>query len=467
MNGKRLIQLGVPPDHVGLAVAGLHAAAKRGRDPWNPKRFLPQLVAAPEQYLDDPDFAALAQALLEQRESPEVRREVKYARWGVNLDPQSLAQMEVACRLPVATAAALMPDAHVGYGLPIGGVLACENAVIPYAVGVDIACRMLLSVTDLPVEPLEENEASQCRELDRALERETCFGAGGAWKRPLDHDVLDEDWTITAVTREMRDRAAAQLGTSGSGNHFVEWGILELPQADLGLAAGRYVALLSHSGSRGAGAQVCRRYSDIARRKLSHRDREDPQRRHLGWLSLDDPDGHDYWQAMELMGRYAAANHELIHRRVIAAAGGQAMAVVENHHNFAWKEKHGDAEWVVHRKGATPAGPGVLGVIPGTMADPAFVVRGRGEPNSLRSASHGAGRAMSRTEAKRTFRWKSWQEYLRERKVRLLAGGLDEVPGAYKDIREVMQAQQDLVESIAIFKPRIVMMCGDDSPAED
>ena len=169
MNGKRLIQLGVPPDQVGLAVAGLHSAAKRGRDPWNPKRFLPQLVAAPEQYLDDPDFAALAQALLEQRESPEVRREVKYARWGVNLDPQSLAQMEVACRLPVATAAALMPDAHVGYGLPIGGVLACENAVIPYAVGVDIACRMRLSVTDLPVEPLEENEASRCRELDRAL----------------------------------------------------------------------------------------------------------------------------------------------------------------------------------------------------------------------------------------------------------------------------------------------------------
>ena len=170
---------------------------------------------------------------------------------------------------------------------------------------------------------------------------------------------------------------------------------------------------------------------------------------------------------MNLMGRFAAANHEVIHENVISRAGASALAVVENHHNFAWKEQVGDEELIVHRKGATPAPPGVLGVIPGSMASPAFIVRGKGAPESLNSASHGAGRRMSRKAAKDQFRWHMWKEVFREHRVRLLAGGLDEVPGAYKDIREVMAAQSDLVESIGEFHPRIVMMCGDGSPAED
>ena len=166
-------------------------------------------------------------------------------------------------------------------------------------------------------------------------------------------------------------------------------------------------------------------------------------------------------------GRYAAANHEMIHQNVLSLSGAISLAVVENHHNFAWKEKHGDQEWVVHRKGATPAGEGELGIIPGSMADPAFLVRGKGHPDSLRSAAHGAGRRMSRTQAKREFKWATWRARLKEQRVRLLAGGLDEVPGAYKDIHQVMAAQQDLVETIARFDPRIVMMCGDGSRPED
>ena len=390
-----------------------------------------------------------------------------YSKWGQHFDKQTLEQMETACLLPVSRAAALMPDAHVGYGLPIGGVLACENVVIPYAVGVDIACRMRLTITDLDVGRLDENEASHCRGMDRALEKGTLFGKGGEWQRPFEHPVLDEDWQITSVTSETRDRAAKQLGTSGSGNHFVEWGIVEFAEPELGLEAGRYVALMSHSGSRGAGARVCQRYSELAAKLLSPTDRTQTRRRELAWLPLDHEWGEEYWRAMNLMGRYASANHEMIHQNVLGLSGGISLAVVENHHNFAWKEKHGDQEWVVHRKGATPAGEGELGIIPGSMADPAFLVRGKGHPDSLCSAAHGAGRCMSRRQAKREFKWAPWRARLKEQRVRLLAGGLDEVPGAYKDIHQVMAAQQDLVETIARFDPRIVMMCGDGSRPED
>jgi len=391
----------------------------------------------------------------------------RYITWGQSLDPQSLAQMDSACRLPIARAAALMPDAHVGYGLPIGGVLACENAVVPYAVGVDIACRMRLTVTDLEARRLDENIASSCRELDHSLEKGTRFGKGQQWEKPYAHAVLDEDWKITQVTADLQDRAVKQLGTSGSGNHFVEWGILEIAETDLGLEPGRYIALMSHSGSRGAGAKVCQHFSQRAKQILPKSYRDDPAMQHLAWLSLDSEEGQAYWQAMNLMGRYAAANHEVIHRNVLRLAGAQSVVSIENHHNFAWKETHGENEWVIHRKGATPAGKGELGVIPGSMADPAFIVRGKGNAASLRSASHGAGRQMSRTQAKRKFKWKPWKDYLKQRRVRLLAGGLDEVPGAYKNIHEVMAAQQDLVETVARFDPKIVMMCADGSRPED
>jgi tRNA-splicing ligase RtcB len=424
------------------------------------------VIAAPERFLADPVFGQLAEALMRQAEAAPSRN-VTYRHWGADLDEASHQQMANACRVPVAVAGALMPDAHVGYGLPIGGVLACENAVIPYGVGVDIACRMKLTVTDFPPDIIEANDPAACVVLDRALEKGTRFGTGKSWARPFDHPVMDRDWTVSKITRQMRDTAWGQLGTSGSGNHFVEWGLLDLPADELGLPAGRYTALMSHSGSRGTGAQVCNHYSRIAQQRLPERLREDSHLRHLGWLNMDTEVGQEYWNAMNLMGDYASANHEVIHCHVTGLAGVQRLATVENHHNFAWRETHRGRTVYVHRKGATPAGTGVLGVIPGNMADTAFIVRGKGEPNSLMSAAHGAGRCMSRTAAFNQFRWPQWREYLRQRNVRLLAGGLDEVPGAYKNIREVMAAQTDLVEIVGRFTPRIVMMCGDGSRAED
>jgi tRNA-splicing ligase RtcB len=240
-----------------------------------------------------------------------------------------------------------------------------------------------------------------------------------------------------------------------------------LANPELGLEAGKYVALLSHSGSRGAGARVCQRYTEIARRIAPSRIRDDSQLKHLAWLEMDRAEGLEYWAAMNLMGDYASANHAVIHRNVVKLAGGDAIATVENHHNFAWLEVHGGRNLYVHRKGATPAGAGQLGVIPGNMADSAFIVRGRGNAQSLNSAAHGAGRRMSRTAAIKQFNWNHWRRHLKEKNVRLLAGGLDEVPGAYKDIHDVMAAQTDLVEPIGEFFPRIVMMCGDGSRAED
>lgn len=399
---------------------------------------------------------------------------------GDDFDQPALDQLERACSLPVSRRGALMPDAHVGFGLPIGGVLATEGVVIPYAVGVDIACRMKLSVLDLPVGALDDER--ERRRLAHAIESRTLFGVGGEFRRPHEHAVMDADWTVSPITAAAKDKAWHQLGTSGSGNHFVEFGVLTVgdnspravrqswiggSHANWDLAPGTYLALLSHSGSRGTGARVCDHYSRVA--KALHPELSGELAR-LAWLDLDSPEGREYWGAMNLMGRYAAANHACIHRAILEELGAHAVADVENHHNFAWLEKHpivGGREVVVHRKGATPAGPGVMGVIPGSMASPGFVVVGKGQPESLHSAAHGAGRVMSRTKARECFTFGDVRKELKEAGITVLSAGADESPGVYKDIHRVMARQQDLVDAVARFDPRIVKMAPEGEKPED
>ncbi len=379
-----------------------------------------------------------------------------YRIWGDDLDPEAIAQMERACALPVAHRGALMPDAHRGYGLPIGGVLATRGAVIPYAVGVDIACRVKLTVVDLP--PDELDQPRRLQQLRAAIEKETRFGIGARFETPREHPVMDRDWTVSPVTESLKDKARSQLGTSGSGNHFVEFGVFEVGErvaAELGVPAGRHLALLSHSGSRGAGAAVASHYSKLARRLRPGLPKESA---HLAWLDLDSEEGAEYWAAMQLMGEYAAANHACIHRALHQRLGMETLLDVENHHNFAWLEEHDGETLVVHRKGATPASRGALGVIPGTMADPAYLVRGLGRESSLASAAHGAGRVMSRTAAKKRLHWDDAHRTLDERRVTLISAGLDEVPAVYKRIDEVMAAQSNLVETLGTFRPRLVKM---------
>ena len=383
-----------------------------------------------------------------------------YRIWGTDIDKEAIGQMERACSLPVAVRGALMPDAHVGYGLPIGGVLAVRDAVIPYAVGVDIACRMKMTVLDLPPSLLQ----SEPERFKNAINSGTLFGVGAAYRKRRQHPVMDLDWSVSPVTLQNKDLAWGQLGTSGSGNHFVEFGILTVEKPETGLVPGAYLALLSHSGSRGTGSKVASCYSKAA--MLKHR--ELPREfRHLAWLDMRSHEGKEYWAAMELMGRYAAANHEMIHEQIAGYLGARVLLDIENHHNFAWKERHDGEELVVHRKGATPAGAGVRGIIPGSMGTPGFVVQGKGSEASLMSAAHGAGRRMSRTAAKQQFTWNDARGLLDAAGVTLISAGLDEVPMVYKDIFKVMSAQTDLVEILARFDPKIVKMAEGRERAED
>ncbi|MCD4823865.1 MAG: RtcB family protein [Phycisphaerae bacterium] len=463
MKTRELMNLGLSKPATKVAVAccrdaRMSAAAIR--------ELIPDIAGNPGAYVDDDVWSPLAAELLRAvaaRESFVPRQTpAPWRQWGENLEESSVAQLEAAAELPIAVRGALMPDAHMGYGLPIGGVLATDNAVIPYAVGMDIACRMRLSVFDLPADALD----SQRAKLRNALSRETCFGVGASFRKQYrrSHKVMDADWSVSPITQRFKDKAWSQLGTSGSGNHFVEFGTLTLDRAELGLAAGVYLALLSHSGSRGTGSEVARHYSHLAMDKHP----ELPKHlRQLAWLGLDTAAGQEYWAAMELMGEYAAANHELIHRYITRNLGVKVIAEVENHHNFAWRETHDGREVIVHRKGATPAHEGVLGVVPGSMATPGFVVRGKGNEESLCSASHGAGRVMSRTQAKKTLTWSDAKKRLAAAGVEVMQAGLDEVPMVYKDIFAVMDAQADLVETIARFDPKLVRMAPGGERPED
>jgi len=462
MNSRQLQKLGVPEACVKSAISAIQIAMKAGDQKGKQiKQLIKSVLDRPEDFTGDEHFGQFAKDVIADREF--VRPEpIAYRTWGSEIDQASHAQMRQACGVPMAAGAALMPAAHVGYGLPIGGVLALAGAVITYAVGVDIACRMKLSVLDLPPATLDK----EFNLYQEALAGGTRFGIGSTHEKPQDHPVMDQDWSVTRITREKKDLAWSQLGTSGSGNHFVDFGVLHLPERDegLGLDAGQYVAMMSHSGSRGTGAAVCSTFSGIARSQLPAKYDD---LAYLAWLSLDSEAGQEYWAAMNLMGDYAAANHDVIHRLVSKLLGAKIIAGVENHHNFAWKEIHGGRELIVHRKGATPAGEGVLGVIPGSMASPAFVVRGRGNTDSLNSASHGAGRRMSRKQAKDKYNWNAVQKDLEKNGVNVLSAGADEAPGAYKDIEDVMRAQADLVAIVARFDPKIVKMCSDGSQAED
>lgn len=447
-----------------LALKLVADAARLGMKKEAIRAALRPVTDNPESNLDHPLFGELAQKLVEV-DTARMRyvprgEPARWRQWGTDVEEGALEQMRNACKLPVAVKGALMPDAHQGYGLPIGGVLATKGVVIPYAVGVDIACRMKLTVLDLPVSMLR----GQQEQLAKAINAETRFGVGAEFKKRREHGVMDADWSVTPVTGTHKDKAWGQLGTSGSGNHFVEFGELTLTKPDLGLEAGTYLALLSHSGSRGTGADVAAYYSKIAMRLRPELPRE---LMHLAWLDLDRQEGLEYWEAMQLMGKYAAANHELIHRFIARHLGARVLLDVENHHNFAWREVHDGQEVIVHRKGATPAGVGVLGIIPGSMGTAGFIARGLGEPESLSSASHGAGRRMSRTAAKAAFTWHDVKKFLADRGVTLISAGLDEAPMAYKDIESVMAAQADLVEAVARFEPRLVKMAPAGERPED
>jgi tRNA-splicing ligase RtcB len=464
--GKELRAIGYPEGPVISIAMNIMQKQYKHTAKEEVMELLKAVLASPANYLDDAVLALIAKQLMP--EEKENEGELSLNQNGIqfnvfgseHIEQGALHQMYTAAKLPVAVAGALMPDAHHGYGLPIGGVLATENAVIPYGVGVDIGCRMCLSIYDIDPKELVQKESFFARELGEA----TLFGSGAQFKQSEEHEVMDNELFFELpLLKNLHGRAWKQLGTSGSGNHFVEFGIVEIAEKDevLGVEAGKYVGLLSHSGSRALGANIANHYTKIAISK-----RRLPQdAKNLAWLNLDEEAGMEYWLAMNLAGDYASACHHVIHNKIAKQLGRKPMKMVENHHNFAWKEvlsgvEGGNREVIVHRKGATPAGKDVLGIIPGSMTATGFIVKGKGEPASVNSASHGAGRLMSRSKALQSITHNALKEELKKHGVKLLGGGLDEAPFAYKDINVVMQSQQSLVDVVGSFTPKIVKMDG-------
>ncbi len=432
--------------------------------------ILKNVLKSPEETFETSEFYSLAQKIInlqKEMDNDTIPLETKpksYAVFGGDqIEDGARKQMETAMKLPVSVAGALMPDAHQGYGLPIGGVLATRNAIIPYGVGVDIGCRMALSIYDMEESFFEENQSKFKRELIA----QSNFGAGNGFRGQykFDHEVLENKlFNENPLLQNLKDKAWSQLGSSGGGNHFVEFGIIEFAERDevLNIEKGKYVALLTHSGSRGFGATIAGHYTQLAKKvcKLPQ------EAKNLAYFDLNSTEGQEYWLAMNLAGDYASACHEVIHQKMQKALGAQVLAKVENHHNFAWKEQWNGEEVIVHRKGATPASKDIMGIIPGSMTAPGFLVRGKGEPEAIQSASHGAGRQMSRTQAKKEISKTDFKAILKDHNVTLIGAGLDEAPMAYKDIHQVMEAQKSLIDVVATFTPKMVRMA-DDGSRED
>lgn len=456
---KELSKLGYT-DNVARSVA-IELVTKNCKHFSNEKicELLQNIKQCPEQYKQDAVWGKLAQILspdkqtvmnYELRESP-----IHYYIYGEDgIDELSKKQMEVAMRLPVTFAGALMPDGCAGYGLPIGGVLATtEDVVIPYAVGKDIGCRMSLTILDAGADYLEKYN-------DRAIEAlvyNTAFGLDGVLPFKQYHPLFDKsEFREIPVLKKLREKAVMQLGSSGKGNHFVDICEIKMPTNNaLELSEGKYIGILSHSGSRGLGANIADYYTTIAKETCRLPRQAGP----FAWLSLKTEAGQEYWKCMEIAGDYSAVNHECIHYNVAKALRLKPLVCVSNHHNFAWRDMLPNGRTIIiHRKGATPAHLGELGIIPGSMTAPGYIVSGKGCAESLYSASHGAGRIMSRLDARNSVSRYALKKLLAEKNVTLIGGNTEEAPQAYKRIDKVMESQKELVSIEGKIIPRIVRM---------
>lgn len=376
--------------------------------------------------------------------------------------------------------AALMADGHLGYVMPIGGVAAYRNEVSVVGVGFDIACGNAAIRTDLGL--AEFGSEGQERRVSLGTIADDIadvisFGLGRTNKAddaPVDHPLFDDPaWgAVPAGKRhDLLKKARAQLGTVGSGNHYVDVFADESDRIWVGV----------HFGSRGFGHTVASAFLALGQgRQWGERV---PEQEVI--FPLDSPLGHDYHGLMELAGRYAYAGREWVVRKVVDLIGGRELELVHNHHNFAWRETHYGEDFIVVRKGATPAFPGQMGFIGGSMGDDAVIVRGATpEPGSevdmiqreaLYSTVHGAGRVMSRTAARGKVKRKTGKvirpglvspemmhSWVRGKGVVLRGGGLDESPHVYRRLPDVLAAQGGTIEILHTLRPLVVVMAGPD-----
>jgi tRNA-splicing ligase RtcB (3'-phosphate/5'-hydroxy nucleic acid ligase) len=387
-------------------------------------------------------------------------------------EPNTLSQLsDVASR---AERAALMADGHLGYVMPIGGVAAYRDQVSVVGVGFDIACGNAAIRTDLTLDP-SSDLVNRREELADEIQRVLSFGVGRKNRSddaPVDHPVFDDPaWEAvpSQARAELRQKARAQLGTVGSGNHYVDVFVDEAGAIWVGV----------HFGSRGFGYTIASGF--LALSQDQSWGARVPEREVL--LNLGQPIGHDYWALMSLAGQYAYAGREWVARKVVSLLGGRELELVHNHHNFAWREAHDGDEMIVVRKGATPAFPGQKGFVGGSMGDDAVIVQGTVDGDAalrdlqkgaLYSTVHGAGRVMSRTAAagKRHRRGRQLSRgaispqmmhtWVRDKDVVLRGGGVDESPHVYRRLPEVLAAQRGTIEVLHTLKPLIVVMAGED-----
>lgn len=365
-------------------------------------------------------------------------------RAGIDFDFATLEQMRTAMSIPPVIAGALMPDAHLGYALPIGGVIALEGAVSPSFVGFDIGCSVHLTIFDGAMDLLLDLPAAA-----DVLQRVTRFGVGAHFDEPHHDPVLDDPlWEIEPM-RSLRGTALSQLGSSGAGNHFADIVFGEYRPGE------EFVGLMTHSGSRGTGHKVASYFIDLAEKMNKLRGIP----KGCEYLDLNSEPGNHYMVSMRLMDRYATACHKIIHNSFLKAMGIKAKSHIGQAHNLAWETLDGV---VLHRKGATCAEYGVLGVIPGSCGSAAYIVQGLGDNRALQSASHGAGRVASRSAAKRAFNPALFEEQMKG----ILHFGVapDENPEAYKDIHRVVSQQVGLLVSIVGMMSPIVVVMGHGRP---
>jgi len=379
-------------------------------------------------------------------------------------DDKTLAQLHDVARL--AERVALMADGHMGYVMPIGGVAAYRNAVSPIGVGVDIACGNAAIRTDLRADAIRPRLDDLADEIAATIG----FGMGRPTNdhddAPTDHELFTSPaWEAIpdAGTREqLRDRARAQLGTVGGGNHYV----------DVFEDEGGAVWVGVHFGSRGLGFITAHGFVALAQgnRFLGLQPQKHAKMDEEVILDLASPLGHDYWHAMTLAGEYAYAGREWVARTVVRILGGAEVDLIHNHHNFAWREEHDGEEYVVVRKGATPAFPGQRGFVGGSMGDKSVILRGVDSADagpSLRSTVHGAGRVMGRMQAK--GKWKDGEcvrpglvtpDMMREatKGVVIRGGDLDEAPQVYRRLDDVLAAQGGTIMVEHTLTPLIVCM---------
>lgn len=459
LTGRDLMELGFPAGRIiGLAIslmqknyAHLPAAAQLD--------LLKRAMLAPENFDTQHVLNAILVELTKHANAPAkalpLQEQPKpYAIFGADLiEADAKEQMDLAMRLPVTVAGALMPDTHKGHGLPIGGVLATDGVVIPYAVGMDIACRMHFTLYNVPATVLEQKK----HQLKQALADQTRFGVNTGFEKPQCHTVFDRpEFDQIKVLQQLKTRAAHQLGSSGTGNHFVEFGVVTLPAGStaFGLPAGEYVGILSHSGARSLGKNIAAHYTQIAMDTC----RLPTEAKYLAWLSLDSHAGQEYWRAMQIANDYARACHERIHKRLSASFGEPPVVCIDSPHNFAWHERHNGREVIVHRKGASRAAVGALNIIPGSMTQPGYLVQGLGKPEAIDSSSHGAGRALSAKKAAQVLYQTEMNNLLKAFGVELIGGSLQESPVAYKNMHHIMESQQEQVAVLGTFAPRLVRM---------